>query len=152
MPLRAVLMHNVPQTDAHHDTRHRHPNGPVGIYAAAVVLACVAEVDKAAFVDCPVGSHAFACLVGPECLSSDDIDQPARVEGFEGADDEVSNHVAEGARVKVSDQSVGVVGVIKALFWVGEAPLELCTDSADEVVRCMGSLTRHEPDADFDGE
>ena len=65
----------------------------------AVVLTCVAEVNKAAFTKRPIGCHAFASLIRTEGLCGDDVDKPAGIEGFERTDDKDLYNVTESARM-----------------------------------------------------
>lgn len=130
MSLRAVLVHNIPESRRHGGARERRTDGSIGVNAVTVEKFCNAEVDVTAFSDGPVGSHAITSLVGAESLSEDDVDEPARVEGFHGSDDHFFDDVPEGAGVEVLDQAVGFSIVLEALFGVCEASFETGADAA----------------------
>lgn len=150
--LRAVLMHNIPQPYAHDGARERHANGPVHVDTVVVVLACVAEVNEAALADRPGRCHAFTGLIGAEGLRRDDVYQPAGIEGFQGADDDGSDDVAECSRVQVFDQSVCLVRGLEAFLGVCETSLDSGAGTAHEVVGCVRAVVCEIPDAHLDEE
>ena len=99
MTLGTVLVRNIPQPDGHDQARERHADGPIRVDAVAVILVRHGEVDESAFALGPDGGLAGAGLVCAESLGEDDVDEPAGVEGLEGANDEDLDNIAKGAGV-----------------------------------------------------